>query len=575
MSPRPKLTISQIGELRAAKAADPSLTNDALGTRFGVNASTVSRALADAPPARIDPAPAGDREIVPIDLALLMPSPLNPRRTFSEESIAELAETIADKGLLQNLMVRKPKESGYVAVTDSQGATHPGFYEIVFGERRYRALQLLAKQGRWDKAVSCIIADIDDATHLALATIENVQREDVPPLEEAEGLARLHAMDPQDWSTQAIADRIGRTQRYVQQRIAMANNLAPAAKILFREKLLTVEAARDLAAESVSVQMEVLNDLLDTCDFPTMDEILDTDADIDWLSYEALNTEAIGWSLDNIHERQRREKEQAARDAAPAPQSEMRLDNASAAEPRARANNGPAAAPAPLAEPEPKAGPAVTKTHIYHAHNRKSFALQNALSHDLTNSLRVACMALLGPQSVTLIVNTPPKMIEDWPGENKSIEATIKRILCKAKPPEYIGDGKAEKLWLHLETVQAHDLDSLFCALIARRVHTSAGCNALLGDDPLAVAIADSLSIAGNEEKHGLALQNEDLAGLRKPILLAIADETGTPGVNDSTKVSELIGAIEKERKRNDYVIPTLRFGNTKQLEKSLKEMGK
>jgi hypothetical protein len=184
-------------------------------------------------------------------------------------------------------------------------------------------------------------------------------------------------------------------------------------------------------------------------------------------------------------------------------------------------------------------------------------------------------MALLGPQAVVLILRNSP-ISDDEPGPDMSIEATIKRILNNIKPPDYHGDTKAQlKLWAQLQKVKGPDLESLFSALVARQVHTPAGHQALLGDDPLAEAIAQALKIPGHEEDFGLALQPDDLTGLRKPALLAIADEIGTQGVNDATKIGDLQETIKANWNGDDYVIPTLRFGSTKQLQKSLAELGK
>jgi ParB/RepB/Spo0J family partition protein len=564
MAPRPKLDPAEIAKIRARKAADPTLTNQSIADEFGVSRTTLQKALGAESPA------AANSTIAELDLALLSPSLLNPRRTFNEESILQLAETIADKGLLQNLMVRRPVDHGLSYITDAAGTRHNGFYDIVFGERRYRALQRLAKQGRWNKAVPCIIVDIDDATHLALALLENVQREDVPPVEEADGLARLHRMDPETYSTEAIAARIGRSQRYVQQRIAISENLVEPAKLLLTHQLMNIECSRLLAGESHAVQMEILTDW-------DLDDVTE-DTNFDQLDLVAVpitadaTKDAIHW----IHERQDREKAAAARAAAPQPQSEMRLDRAAAEDPSPR-DEPPSAAPTltPPPQPEPEAGPTVTKSHIYHAHRRKTAALRDALSLDHANALRAACMALLGPQAVVLILRNSP-ISDDEPGPDMSIEATIKRILNNIKPPDYHGDTKAQlKLWAQLQKVKGPDLESLFSALVARQVHTPAGHQALLGDDPLAEAIAQALKIPGHEEDFGLALQPDDLTGLRKPALLAIADEIGTQGVNDATKIGDLQETIKANWNGDDYVIPTLRFGSTKQLQKSLAELGK
>jgi ParB/RepB/Spo0J family partition protein len=114
-----------------------------------------------------------------IPLNQLQPPARNPRQLFDDASIEGLAESIRQDGMLQNLVVTK-----------SRGKT----YRIISGERRYRALKLLQERGEIESDCA-VAADIrvrlgkDDA--LRLATVENVQRENLPPLDEADAFAAL------------------------------------------------------------------------------------------------------------------------------------------------------------------------------------------------------------------------------------------------------------------------------------------------------------------------------------------------------------------------------------------------
>ncbi len=116
-----------------------------------------------------------------VEMASIVPNPLQPRRAFTEEELAELSASIKANGLLQPLVVRP-----------SPGAA--GRYELVAGERRFRAIARLG----WPD-VPVLVRDASDETILVLALVENLQREALNPLEEAEGF-------------QALAERFGMTQ---------------------------------------------------------------------------------------------------------------------------------------------------------------------------------------------------------------------------------------------------------------------------------------------------------------------------------------------------------------------------
>jgi ParB family transcriptional regulator, chromosome partitioning protein len=105
-----------------------------------------------------------------IEIARVRPNPNQPRQQFSEESLGELADSIAERGVLQPILLRP------------EGDT----YQIIAGERRWRA----AQQARLH-TIPAIVRDIDESTTAELALIENVQREDLNAIEEAEGYRQL------------------------------------------------------------------------------------------------------------------------------------------------------------------------------------------------------------------------------------------------------------------------------------------------------------------------------------------------------------------------------------------------
>lgn len=135
-----------------------------------------------------------DSEIL---ISEVVPSPYQPRRTFDEEALADLANSIKTSGLLQPIVVRVRAQGGY---------------ELIAGERRLRAA---GKAGL--TSIPAVVKSVTDEEASALALIENMQREDLSALEEAQGLARLR--DEFSLTQQEIADAVGKS------RVAVANQL--------------------------------------------------------------------------------------------------------------------------------------------------------------------------------------------------------------------------------------------------------------------------------------------------------------------------------------------------------------
>lgn len=130
---------------------------------------------------------------VPVDQ--LKPSPLQPRRRFDTEDMSALVESIRDKGILQPILVRRSADS-------------PEIYEIVAGERRWRAAQLAQLH-----EVPVIVRDLTDRDTLEVALVENVQRSDLTPIEEAQAYRRL--MDEFGYTQDALAQAIGKSRSHV------------------------------------------------------------------------------------------------------------------------------------------------------------------------------------------------------------------------------------------------------------------------------------------------------------------------------------------------------------------------
>jgi ParB family chromosome partitioning protein len=238
-----------------------------LSRRFGVARSTIQRIHLKAQAQSAARAPAPETGITLLRIDQLRRSPLNPRKEFDDAALDQLADDIKTNGVLQNLVVRR-----IVTRIAADGTRHyvPDQFEIVAGERRARAIVRLHELKLWpdDGLVPCRIIEIDDKQHRVLALIENLQRVDLSPFEEATAFADLLATDA-NLSTAAIAQKINRSQRYVQQRLALLK-LIPMARELLTTNRLSIEAARRLCSLSAEEQQTTLEDACDMDDFDVL-----------------------------------------------------------------------------------------------------------------------------------------------------------------------------------------------------------------------------------------------------------------------------------------------------------------
>lgn len=176
----------------------------------------------------------------------ITPSPFQPRRTFDEAKIEELAASIRNQGIIQPLVVR-PKGDGF---------------ELIAGERRWRAAM---KAGL--SRVPVVVRDASDHEALQLALVENLQREDLNPIEEASGYRRLQ--EEFHWSQEEMAERVGKSRpaianslrllslpAEVQQEVVAGNLPAGQARALLglHTDALIVSACRDVIAKGLSTR---------------------------------------------------------------------------------------------------------------------------------------------------------------------------------------------------------------------------------------------------------------------------------------------------------------------------------
>jgi ParB family chromosome partitioning protein len=128
----------------------------------------------------------------------ILPNPAQPRLSYEEASLTELADSIREHGVLQPILVRP---------VGSQ-------YELIAGERRWRASRMAQRE-----SIPAIVVEFDDETALEVSIIENLQREDVSPLEEA---AMFRKMTDLGYSVRQLAQKIGKDKGYVENRIRLA-----------------------------------------------------------------------------------------------------------------------------------------------------------------------------------------------------------------------------------------------------------------------------------------------------------------------------------------------------------------
>ncbi len=169
-----------------------------------------------------------------INIDDIVPSPYQPRRVFSTEGLADLVLSIKEKGVLQPLLVRlNPNKKGG--------------YELIAGERRFRASKMAGL-----KVIPAIIKDFSDKDALEVALIENLQREDLNPLEEAEAYKRL--LDEFKYTQEELSKVIGKSRSHLSNMMRLIE-LPDEIKQMVEKKELTVGHARALLTAKNPLQL--------------------------------------------------------------------------------------------------------------------------------------------------------------------------------------------------------------------------------------------------------------------------------------------------------------------------------
>lgn len=180
-----------------------------------------------------------------IELVDITPDPNQPRKYYDEQALTELAESIRESGVLQPILVR-PNPNGSTP------------YLLVCGERRYRASIYGGKF-----SIPAIIRELSDEEALQLQIVENLQRKDVHPMEEA--VAFKSFMEGKNWSVDEVAKRVGKSDFYVRQRIKLNHLIEPFQQLFFQNKM-TIKTALQIAATEAKIQQQIFEEEVDEDD---------------------------------------------------------------------------------------------------------------------------------------------------------------------------------------------------------------------------------------------------------------------------------------------------------------------
>ena len=173
-----------------------------------------------------------EKGLMEISVDKIIPNPKQPRTIFSEEALEELAESIKKHGVLQPVVLRKIENNKY---------------ELVAGERRWRAAQLAGL-----KQIPAVVKEFSDEEATVVALMENLQREDLNPLEQAKALKRL--IEEFNLTQEEVAENLAKSRTYVTNLLRLLN-LPPVIQEMVEKGELTYGHARALLALEDSLKM--------------------------------------------------------------------------------------------------------------------------------------------------------------------------------------------------------------------------------------------------------------------------------------------------------------------------------
>lgn len=203
-----------------------------------------------------------DQEIKNINIEEIIPNRFQPRLSFEPEALKELSESIKQYGVFQPLVVRRVGNK----------------YEIIAGERRYKA----STQAGF-KEVPCVIVDLDDNESAEIALVENLQRKDLTPIEEAKSYQKL--LDRGYINQDQLAKRMGKSQSAVANKIRLLNLAEEVQQALLETKISERHARSLLSIKNKEKQIEMLNRII-----TNRMTVKDTDAEVKKMMNEEVKT---------------------------------------------------------------------------------------------------------------------------------------------------------------------------------------------------------------------------------------------------------------------------------------------
>jgi ParB family chromosome partitioning protein len=184
-------------------------------------------------PATVETKQVNPEVIQNIELSMIACSPFNPRKYRTEEDLEELTKSVVNFGIIQPITLRKKGEG----------------YEIVCGERRYRA-SLMAER----TTIPAIIKEYSDAEAMEICILENLQRRDINPVEEADSFGKL--MEVRGYSIEDLVKQFGKTDKYIRSRLQLRNLIDETSELLVKEEI-TLAAALEIARFCPDIQRDV------------------------------------------------------------------------------------------------------------------------------------------------------------------------------------------------------------------------------------------------------------------------------------------------------------------------------
>lgn len=178
------------------------------------------------------------KEILMVPIEKIVANPYQPRIEFNEESLMDLAQSIRENGLIQPVTLKEKD----------------GYYEIVAGERRYRACQMIGMT-----EIPANVMDVQESQMAALALVENIQREDLSAIEEAKAFVQI--MKVTGCTQSELAMKLGKSQSSIANKIRLLN-LSENVQNAVSSKIITERHARSLVGMDEKKQQEMLDKIV-------------------------------------------------------------------------------------------------------------------------------------------------------------------------------------------------------------------------------------------------------------------------------------------------------------------------